>query len=245
MKDQRHKRKESFSVLVISNTGKTNKQFQISLFFLRLIVVLFLVFCIAIGWFIYQFSTEHRKQEALRAQLIAQEEMTQQLKAENKTLRQNNKEKEIKDKTTEETAETEGVKSERPKATSEPVKDSTYPSLYPSKGSGVLKSKFSPEQPFISINAYTGGTIIAAGDGTVITVSSDEAYKHIIEIKHDSGYTTRYLCHKEAELKVAEGTQVKAGDILLNVTADDTQLDYQIVYENSPVDPLTVIDAKG
>ena len=44
---------------------------------------------------------------------------------------------------------------------------------------------------------------------------------------------------------MVEGARVQAGDILLTITKDDTQLDYQILYEEKSVDPLEIIDAKG
>ena len=48
-----------------------------------------------------------------------------------------------------------------------------------------------------------------------------------------------------AELRLEENTRVKAGDILAVITFDNTQLDYQVVFEDEPIDPLNVIDAKG
>ena len=48
-----------------------------------------------------------------------------------------------------------------------------------------------------------------------------------------------------AELQVEEAKRVKAGDILAVITSDDTQLDYQVILEGEPIDPLNVIDAKG
>lgn len=94
-------------------------------------------------------------------------------------------------------------------------------------------------------SAYAGGTVTAAGDGTVVAAGSDEIYQHIIEVAHESGYKTRYLCHQSAEISVEEGSAVQAGDILLTITTDETQLDYQVIYEDAPIDPLSVIDARG
>ena len=48
MKDQRHKRKESFSVLVVSNTDRSSRQFQISLFAIRLVVFVVFVFLVVL-----------------------------------------------------------------------------------------------------------------------------------------------------------------------------------------------------
>ena len=42
-----------------------------------------------------------------------------------------------------------------------------------------------------------------------------------------------------------EGAQVEAGTILMTITSDDTQLDYQVLLNGETIDPLSVIDAKG
>ena len=127
----------------------------------------------------------------------------------------------------------------------EPETDSTYPSRYPSSGASILSSSYSEEQPYLTITTYAQSTIVAAGDGTVTAVASDDIYHHIIEIEHESGYKTRYLCRQEAAVEVEEGAQVQAGDLLLTITTDDTQMDYQVLNADGPVDPLSVIDAKG
>lgn len=86
---------------------------------------------------------------------------------------------------------------------------------------------------------------MAAGNGTVTAVWSDDPYAHIVEIEHESGYKTRYLLHQDAEVNVEQGVQVQAGDTLLTITSDDCQLDYQVLLNDEPIDPLSIIDAKG
>lgn len=238
MKDQRHKRKEYFTILFISNTNRCSKQLQLSLLVLRLLLVLLLIFCAAIGMLIYMAATSHEKQNTLHTQLASQKQLTKQLQQENKSLKISIEEK------TKENEAMAGIAQEL-EAQENPQKDSSYPSLYPSKGPSVLQSFFSPEQNFMSISTYPGCYIIATADGTVVSVRSDETYKYIIDIQHQSGYTTRYLCRQEADLKIAEGTQVQAGTVLLAITTDETIFDYQMIYENNAIDPLSIIDAVG
>ncbi|MCI8372530.1 MAG: peptidoglycan DD-metalloendopeptidase family protein [Lachnospiraceae bacterium] len=244
MKFQRHKRKESFSILLISNTDRHSRQFQISLLSIRLILLLLLLLCIAAGWLIYRVSTGYREKNTLHSQLVSQKELTKKLQAENKELRQTNEQLKTaqiqeKTKTKEDTPSTKDAQN------MEPEKDTSFPSRYPTQGSSILQSTYSPEHPSLTINAHAGCNFIAAADGTVTSVSSDTVYKYIIDIQHEGGYTTRYLCSQEAELKIAEGTQVHAGDILLTVTIENTVLDYQIIFGGAPIDPFTLIDAKG
>ena len=63
--------------------------------------------------------------------------------------------------------------------------------------------------------------------------------------EHGNGYKTRYLCRQQAEPLVQEGEQIQAGSTLLAVAAEDTQMDYQVLYQGVPVDPFTVIQAQG
>lgn len=108
-----------------------------------------------------------------------------------------------------------------------------------------MQSAYSPEHTCLTINTHIGCNVITTADGTVTAVSSDDTYKYIIEVQHANGYTTRYLCNQDAELKAAEGTTVHVGDILLSINVDNTLIDYQIIYNGAPIDPLTLINAKG
>lgn len=76
-------------------------------------------------------------------------------------------------------------------------------------------------------------------------VSSDDTYAHIIEVEHEGGYKTRYLLLQDCEVNTEQGAQVEAGDTLMTITSDDCQLDYQVLLNDEPIDPLSVIDAKG
>lgn len=247
MKNQRHKRKEIYSVLMVSNTDGQSRQFQVAALTLRLCAAFVVLLCLVIGWLIYQASKADGAISLLRRELAEQVEQVQtlqaekdaltkeklQLTAENEALRQQT-----------ETADAEETEAEE--ETGGEAQEAALPNHYPSDGASILKpDTFSEEHPYISISTYTDGHIIAAGDGTVTAVSSDDTYAHIIEIEHEGGYKTRYLCHKSGEVKVEEGVQVLGGDILVTVTSDDCQLDYQILLNGEPIDPLSIIDARG
>lgn len=243
MKDQRHKRKEIYSVLMVSNTNGKSRQFQVSAFTLRLCAVLLALLCIAIGWLIYRASMTDGALQVLRQEIASQKEQIAQLETDKDAL--------TKDKLTL-AAENEALKQQpgtpaAPEEASdeEEETDSSAPNRYPSDGVGIQKASYSEEQPYISISAYTGGHIVAAGDGTVTAVWSDDPYAHIVEIEHEGGYKTRYLLHQDAEVNVEQGAEVQAGDILLTITSDDCQLDYQVLLNDEPIDPLSIIDAKG
>lgn len=242
MKNQRHKRKESFSILLLSNTGGVSRQFHISLFLVRTAIFLILLICAAVAVLAYLVSMGQKDLSAMRRQLEAQGQRVEQLELEKKTLEKEKKALASEKETLQQPAQAAAEEKEPEK---KPEEDSAYPGLYPSSGASIIESTFSEEQPYLSIRADTADNIIAVGDGTVVSVGSDDVYPHIIEVEHERGYRTRYLCRQQAELHAEEGAHVQAGNILLTITADDTKLDYQVIFEGEPIDPLTVIQAQG
>lgn len=250
---QRHKHKESFSVLLIPNTGGKSKQFHVTRFSVRVCVSALVLVLLAVtgaaAWTGYQFS----RQENIRRQLTQQKEKIETLEAENQALE---KEKETlfaemetlrQEKRAAAETETESAADAGREADEEsiPEKDTSIPRRYPYTGISTVLSNYSAEQPYLSLNTDSDGNVVATGDGMVVTVDSDDTYAHIIEVEHNNGYKTRYMCRQEAQSQMKVGAQVQAGDILLTVLTDDTQLDYQILFEEEAIDPLTVFEAKG
>lgn len=246
MKRKGHKHKESFSVLLISNTGRDNRHFNISRIALRSVIFLLLFIYVASGlsgWLFHYFSGDNGKSKELQARLDARMQLTAQLEESNQSLSETNKalEAEIAAlRLKAESGEQETVKEEE----EQDEEDLAIPRRYPSSSSSVL-SFYTQEQPYLSINTHKEGNIIATGSGTVTQVTSDDTYAVIVEIEHKKGYMTRYMCRQQTDVSTSVGAQVEAGDTLFEITVDDTQLDYQIIFEGEPIDPLTVIEAKG
>lgn len=233
MNHQRHKRKESFSILFLSNTGESRKQFYVSRLFFQLSFIILLLVCLTVGWMIYKFVTAGSRQSQLQEQVAAQEKQVRQLESEKQNL-SNEKALLIKE-----------VESLRPPAdTQNNEKDSVIPKRYPCSGSNVLTSTFSEEQPYLTLMVSSKSKIVAAGNGTVTIVGSNAECPVIVEIKHENGYLTRYMCHEKAKQKVKPGASVKEGDILFTITKDETLVDYQVTTEEL-IDPMSILDAKG
>lgn len=244
MKDQRHKRKESFSILLISNTGQSIRHFHSSSFFLRMLVLIPVLVCVVLAGFVYQISMNYGNEAELRGQIVSQSQRVQQLEEEKEAL--SNEKMEL-------TAENEALRQQLQEgaeiyeadAEAEPGQDSSFPSRYPCSETGMLADFYSEEHPWLSISMQAGGSIVAAGDGTVALVDSDDTYPLIIEIEHGNGYRTRYMCLQEVTSKPEEGTQIKIGDTLVTIETETAQLDYQVILNDQPIDPLVVLDAKG
>lgn len=244
MKRKGHKHKESFSILLISNTGRRNRQFHISRTVFRLIIFLLLFICAGAGvggYLLYDYAANGGGHEDLQAQLDEHVQLIGQLEGEKQSL---SEEKLKLEKENEELRLSMEAEEGDGAAEAKDEEDLSIPRLYPSSSSAVL-SFYTEEQPYLSINTHKDGNIIATGSGTVVEVTSDDTYTVIIEIEHKKGYKTRYMCRQEVEVMTSVGAQVEAGDNLFMIKEDDTQLDYQIIFEGEPIDPLTVIEAKG
>lgn len=247
---QRHQHNESFSVLLVPNTGGKSRQFHVTRFSFRLyvsalIIVLFLA-AGAAAWTAYQFN----RQKGVHSQQTQQKEKIEALEAQVQTLEQEKETLLTKIETLQ--AETAAADADpaaevngEAETESVPEKDTSIPRRYPYTGISTVLSDYSEQQPYLSLNTNADGNVVATGDGMVVTVGSDDTYAHIIEVEHNNGYKTRYLCRQEAQTQMQVGAQVQAGDILLTVLTDDTQLDYQILFEEEAIDPLTVFEAKG
>lgn len=247
MTRQRHKRKASFSVLIIPNTEGKSKQFNVSRFSVRLVVGALTLICLlavgAIAWSLRDFG----QQEGLRREAKEQKLRIEELETERDNL---TKEKEtlaaeIEALQNEAAAESASSEETVEEEAAEPAKDTSVPRRYPYTGISTVLANYSEEQPYLSLNTGVDGNVVATGDGMVAVVDSDDTYAHIIEIEHNNGYKTRYMCRQEAQVQLQVGAQVQAGDILMTVSTDDTQLDYQVDFEGEPIDPLTVFEAKG
>ena len=245
MKRKGHKHKESFSILLISNTGNEGREFHISQLTLRLLICMFVLICVvalSMSFIVFGFYPVGAGHRNLSKQLETKEQLVAQLETEKENLNNEILALQEENETLKQASENNDDETNKE---SESDPDSTIPRRYPSSGVSAVLASYSEEQPYLSINTHTEGNIVATGNGTVTTVTSDETYPIIIEVEHDKGYKSRYMCHQDAEVQATEGAQVEAGDTLFTITIDDTQLDYQITFEENPIDPLTVIEAKG
>lgn len=259
MKSRKHRHKESFSLLLISNTGQNTRHFHVTRSFMRLFTVFVLCICVAFGWLIYQYlsdneitntyvnASEGTGETELIDQITEQEKLVQQLEEEIESLNRLNSELTSENKAllaaAKLTKDAEAVNEAGREGN--PETDPAYPSRYPYSGTGVMFERYSVSHPYVSIELPEEGDIIATGSGTIAIIDSDNTYPLIIEIEHGNGYRTRYMFPQDAEPLFAEGAQVQAGTALVSVDINNVQLDYQVIYEEEPIDPVNVFEVKG
>lgn len=266
MKSRKHRRKESFSVLLVSNTGRNSRHFRVSKSFLWLFTVFILLTCASTGWLIYNYlsgseivrnyliareSARRSEEQSAEmkeylAQIESQEVLIQQLEEEKDALAHENTALTSENKALLAAARTVmGTENNEVEKADDSEKDPAFPSHYPYSEMSIVSEKYSDSHPYVSIDIQENGDVVAAGNGTIVGIGSDDSYSLIIEIEHGNGYRTRYMFSQEAELLQEEGTQVQAGMALASVGQNNIQLDYQVIYEENPIDPMIVIEAKG
>ena len=247
MKQQKHKRKETYSLIFASNIGNDSRQFCLSVATLHLIIVLMALICVTFVWTIFRSGTHYQSETELRKKLASSEQTVKLLEKDKADLSAQyaalEEENELFRRA--ETLRAELVEEADSKSSEEAPRDTSVPSQYPCTAGGIVKEQYTEEHPYISFSAQPEDCIIAAGDGTVASVGADDTYPVIIEVDHGNGYRSRYMCQQEAAVSVQAGQQVQVRDTLVTVNGGETQLDYQVIYEEQTIDPLQILEAKG
>lgn len=99
------------------------------------------------------------------------------------------------------------------------------------------------ENPMVKLNGSVGSSIIASADGTVISITTDSGYLHCIRIDHENGYNSIY--RNDGDVMIKEGDEVVRGAILYVIGEDNTELGYQITYDERYIDPMELINIDG
>lgn len=235
---ERHKRKEVYSFILVSNMDNRSHQVLVSALKLKILLIIFIFLGICIGLISYKFFSRASKEYVLEKKIREQEQQISTLEEEITRLIESvdnlNDEKEELQKSMEK------AESEQDQKKEDTVVQS-IPKLYPLDGEGNVISTFTSEHPYLIIDILKGNNAIATGDGKVTLIDYDDNYVHSIEVDHGDGYITRYFCNQNVEVKVSEGDEVKARDSLFGVISDNTQLYYQIMLNNEPLNPFQVM----
>ena len=100
----------------------------------------------------------------------------------------------------------------------------------------------------IDVQAEEGAAVKTAADGTVVSVTNDELMGTTVVIEHSGGYTTHYSS-LQADVPVAEGQAVHAGDVIGCVGSTSAaesemgpHLHFSVSQNGSAIDPHAYID---
>lgn len=139
-------------------------------------------------------------------------------------------------------SDTINQKVEEEEALEEARAQAHMPVGFPMSSSASLQEAES-ENPMVKLNGAEGNSIIASADGTVASITTDSGYLHCIRIDHGNGYNSLY--RNDGEAMVKEGDEVVRGAILYVIGEDNTELGYQITYDEKYIDPIELIKIDG
>ncbi len=139
-------------------------------------------------------------------------------------------------------SDTINQKVEEEEALEEALAQAHMPVGFPMSSSASLEEA-DTEDPMVKLNGTEGSSVIASGDGTVISITTDTSYLHCIKIDHGNGYISIY--RNDGDAMVKEGDEVVRGAILYVIGEENTELGYQITYDERYMDPMELINIDG
>ncbi len=139
-------------------------------------------------------------------------------------------------------SDTINQKVEEEEALEEAYAQAHMPVGFPMSSSASLEEA-DTEEPMVKLNGAEGNSVIASADGTIISITTDASYLHSIKIDHGNGYVSIY--RNDGEAMVKEGDEVVRGAILYVIGEDNTELGYQVTYDEKYMDPMELINIDG
>lgn len=248
MKRKRHKRKNSYTMLVTSDAVDAGlTQLRIRPWLLRIaVVVICVIIGVTIGALIYE--TNEQVQQTSKDNLEIQELKTenQKLADQMEVLESEKDALENQAASQEETiqllSDTVNQKTQSETELLAEREEQYLPTGLPLTGSATVDESTEGE-PICVFTASDDAMIVATANGTVIAVNDDAEYGHNIWIDHGNGYITIY--RNQGEVKVKQGKVVTRGTTLFLINEESNQLGYQMMQNNEYIDPMEMISFSG
>lgn len=254
MSFDRHQRNKTFTIVIIPNANQKVKQFTVKPDTVKLLAGFALVVFAGLiglaGYGAVTMKTSSRLKSAYKEQKTIIEEEKDKLVSEQETLKEQNtaliqENKSLNEQLHSLKEETVKKAEEEEKEEENYLEKASIPDQYPVKGIGTWGELFDEDTKGVTILVNSDIPIITAGDGTVTSVESDDTYEKVVKVDHGNGYVTVYSSKTDAKVEVMEGDPVKKGNEIMIMTAEAGELKYQIIYNGTYIDPMTMIEAVG
>lgn len=248
MASKRHKRKNGYTVMIVSDSTEKNlKKFHVNMGALSIVafVLLLAAVCYAEFTAILSHGATERS-ETYVEQIIALQDENEQLKSEKEALQkevanlnQNLSQKEAQVQRKEETLQAAAQEKNMPKG-------------FPMSGAAQLKETDAEnntgmqpvtEQREVIFIAAVSTNVTATGAGTVTEVLSAENEPTTVRIDHGNGYVSVY--RNAGAPKVETGNLVEQGAALFEIEAGNMEIGYSISKDGAYLDPMEIIEIKG
>lgn len=238
MQRKKHKRKTNHVLIVTSDAVDANvKQYRVRPWIWETIII---VLCVIIGAMIGYLAYEEKIWEAAveknNAQAEAMEALVQEkegLEAEVQSL--NGKIQIL--------SETVNQKVESERELTEQLEKQSTPTEFPLTGSASMEEGTAEDAPICIFTASQGTTVVATASGKVIAVNDDVEYGHNVWVDHGNGYITIY--RNQGEPSVNQGDSVVQGTTLFLIGESNTKLGYQMMKDESYINPMDMLVISG
>ena len=122
---------------------------------------------------------------------------------------------------------------------------SYIPTGFPLKGTASYNEEETTLEgnPIALFQASQGTSVIATANGKVSSAAGDATAGYIIMIDHGNGYFSVY--RNGSEPKVKEGDEVTSDTELFQIERGHEKLGYQIIENDSYIDPLGLMEIYG
>lgn len=248
MSEKRHKRKNGYTVMIISDSAERNqKEFHVNtgILFAVAFVLLLAAVCYAEYTLILSHGATERS-ESYVEQIAALQAENEQLKTENETL-----EKEIAN-LNQNLSQKEALVKKKEESLLAAEQEKNMPRGVPVSGAAQIREAggendggMQPggEQKEVIFIAAESTNVIAAGPGTVLEAEQAEGEPANILIDHGNGYISMY--RNRGAPKVTAGSPVEQGTVLFEVGQENTEVGYSISKDGVYLDPMEIIEIKG
>lgn len=248
MSEKRHKRKNGYTVMIISDSAEKNQKkfhFNTGVFFAVAFVLLLAVVCYAEYTLILSHGATERS-ETYVEQISSLQMENEQLKAEKEAL-----EKEVAN-LNQNLSQKEALVQKKEESLQAAEQEKNMPKGVPMSGAAQIKEaggenaagmQPDAEQKEVIFIAAVSTNVIAAGGGSVLDVTQAEDGPVSIRIDHGNGYVSTY--RNAGTPKVAAGSPVEQGAVLFEVGQENMEIGYSISRDGEYLDPMEIIEIKG
>lgn len=237
MEPKKHKRKiKRYIILTSDATNNVDRQIRL---YPSAILILILLFCGVVAAGILYVAENDLFQSMAAQNQQRQTLMLQDLEEKNKAL-----EEEVKNLSSNVIVLSETLQQKVDSETKlqAELTELSLPTDFPlNRAASITES--TEGNPMCIFAASEGSFVIAAAKGTVIAVEDDAEYGHSITIDHGNGYVTVYKNKGDVQVKV--GDEIMKGMTLYIVGEENTSLGYQMMLEETYINPMEMLAISG
>lgn len=235
--EQQSNKKNKFALLLVTQKDNNNiKRHLISSTIVEVLAVfLFMVVVVVVCGFTYLSITLKDARREIVSQMVTITNLTDEneaLAVENATLSS---------KVTV-LSETVSMKAANEDAISHETVENALPKGFPLSGSATMEENQEGD-PILKFTAVQGVNVITTGTGTVSSVDADEAYGTKVVVDHGNGYQSVYRNNGTPLVKTGE--ELGKGYIIFTIGEENQELGYQIMKDETFIDPMLIIDING